>query len=96
MFKTKKSLGQNFLINPHVLDKIILAAEVNKNDTIIEVGSGTGNLTRKLAEGSKKVIAIEKDHRLIPILKENLKQFTNIEILEADVLKLEPTALLRY
>ena len=96
MFRTKKSLGQNFLINPHILDKIVSVAEITKNDTVIEIGPGTGNLTKRLAEKSKRTIAIERDRELIPILKENLKDYTNIEIIEGDILKLNPTALLRY
>ena len=59
----KKSLGQNFLINPHIIDKIIAAAEISKDDLIIEIGPGTGNLTKKLAEKAGRVVAIEKDHR---------------------------------
>ncbi len=83
----KKSLGQNFLINPRILDKIISAAEISKNDLILEVGPGTGNLTEKLAEKAGRVIAIEKDRRLIELLREKFKN-TNVEIVESDVLKL--------
>ncbi|MDP3792905.1 MAG: 16S rRNA (adenine(1518)-N(6)/adenine(1519)-N(6))-dimethyltransferase RsmA [bacterium] len=86
MIKPKKSLGQNWLINPRILDKIISAAEIDKNDTILEVGPGTGNLTKKLAEKAGRVLAIEKDHRLIPVLKETFENYPNIEIIEADVL----------
>lgn len=96
MFKTKKTLGQNFLVNPHILDRIITTAEISSTDTILEIGPGLGNLTSRLAAKAKEVVAIEKDHRLIPILKENLKEFDNIKIIEADILKLQPTALLHY
>ena len=65
----KKSLGQNFLVNRGVLDKIVAAAEIQKDDIILEVGPGTGNLTEKLASVAKKVIAVEKDRRLIGQLK---------------------------
>ncbi len=86
----KKSLGQNFLINPRILDKIIAAAEINSNDKVLEIGPGTGNLTAKLVESAGKVIAIEKDHRLIEVLKEKFKT-PNIEITEDDILKFQPT-----
>ncbi len=94
MFRAKKSLGQNFLINRGVLDKIINAAELDKNDTVIEIGPGTGVLTEKLAEKADKIIAIEKDRRLIEGLKEKFKN-TNVEIVEADVLKLDIGELFR-
>src|SRR3989344_5972122 len=86
MFTPKKSLGQNFLVNPHILDKIISAAEISKDDVILEVGPGTGNLTKKLAEKAKKVIAIEKDHRLIEPLKQTFKNHSNVEIMRGDIL----------
>src|SRR3989338_9978368 len=89
MFTPKKSLGQNFLVNPHILDKIVSAAEISKDDIILEVGPGTGNLTKKLAEKAQKVIAIEKDHRLIEPLRETFKNYPNVEIVEGDILKFE-------
>lgn len=82
----KKSLGQNFLINSQVLDKIVEAAEVSKSDVILEIGPGTGNLTEKLTEKTQKVITIEKDRRLIEPLQEKFKD-TNVKVIEADVLK---------
>lgn len=85
-FWNKRSLGQNFLINPHIIDKLITVADINKNDTIVEVGPGTGNLTKKLAEKAKQVIAVEKDSRLIPILKNEFKDIHNVEIVTGDVL----------
>lgn len=84
----KKSLGQNFLINTGVIARIIETAELNSNDTVIEVGPGTGNLTRALAERAGKVIAIEKDHRLISSLVSLEKQYSNLETLEADCLEM--------
>ncbi|TSC90632.1 MAG: 16S rRNA (adenine1518-N6/adenine1519-N6)-dimethyltransferase [Parcubacteria group bacterium Gr01-1014_2] len=84
----KKSLGQNFLVNPKILDKIVAAAEITKVDLVLEVGPGTGNLTEKLAAKAGKVIAIEKDRRLIETLKLKFKD-SNVEIIEADVLKLK-------
>ncbi len=82
----KKSLGQNFLINQGILDKIVQAVEVGPEDIIIEVGPGTGNLTEKLAKRAGQVIAIEKDRRLIEPLKEKFKN-SNVEIVEDDALK---------
>ncbi len=93
LIRAKKSLGQNFLVNPHILDKIISAAEISKDDIILEVGPGTGLLTKKLAEKAKRVIAVEKDGRLIPVLQETFKNYPNVEIIEADVLKLTRAAL---
>lgn len=90
----KKSLGQHFLVNPRVLDKIVAAAEISKNDVVLEVGPGTGNLTKKLAEKAGKVIAIEKDRRLIELLKETFKN-TNVEIAEGDILKLDIETLFK-
>ena len=85
-FKTKKSLGQNFLINPHILDKIVTAAEISKNDIILEIGPGTGLLTKKLADKAGQIIAIEKDNRLIEPLRERFRGYNNVEIKEGDIL----------
>ncbi|OGM99122.1 MAG: ribosomal RNA small subunit methyltransferase A [Candidatus Yanofskybacteria bacterium RIFCSPHIGHO2_01_FULL_39_8b] len=90
----KKELGQNLLINPRIINKIILAAEIAKNDLVIEVGPGTGNLTKKLAEKAGKVIAIEKDSRLIPSLKETFKDYSSVKIIEGDILKLNIETLI--
>lgn len=88
MFYTKKSLGQNFLINQGILDKIVTAAELSKDEIVVEIGPGTGNLTVKLSEKAGKVIAIEKDYRLIERLQEKFKN-TNVEIIEGDALKID-------
>ena len=93
-FWKKRSLGQNFLINPHIVSRVVSAAKITKNDTIVEVGPGLGNLTQKLAEKSKKVIAIEKDSRLISILKNNLSNYGNVDIIEGDILKIDTFTLL--
>lgn len=93
LFKARKSLGQNFLINPGILDKIVTAAELDKNDTVIEIGPGTGVLTEKLTEKSSRVIAVEKDRRLIEKLKEKFKN-VNVEIIEKDILKLDVEELI--
>lgn len=87
MFYTKKSLGQNFLINRGVLDKIVSAAELTKDDVVVEIGPGTGSLTKLLSEKAGQVIAVEKDNRLIENLRRKFKN-TNVEIIEDDILKL--------
>ena len=84
----KKSLGQNFLSNPKILDKIVDAAEITKEDTVLEIGPGTGNLTKKLAEKSGQVVAIEKDHRLIESLRAEMP--SNVKVIEGDILKFSP------
>ncbi|MBA7626866.1 Ribosomal RNA small subunit methyltransferase A [subsurface metagenome] len=83
-----KRLGQNFLINKGVLKTVIEAASLSSEDTVLEIGPGTGVLTLALAEKVKKVIAVEKDIRMIKILKETLKGFKNVEIIQGDILKL--------
>ncbi|OGN00214.1 MAG: ribosomal RNA small subunit methyltransferase A [Candidatus Yanofskybacteria bacterium RIFCSPHIGHO2_02_FULL_41_29] len=100
MVTPKKSLGQNFLINPHILERIVDAAEVSKDDIVLEVGPGTGNLTKELAKKAGKVIAIEKDRRLVNYLKNefSIKYATakNVEIIEADILRWVPSQLRWY
>lgn len=88
----KKSLGQNFLVNPGVLERIAAAAYINKSDTVLEVGPGTGNLTQKLAATGARILAVEKDHRLIEPLKEKFSALANVQIVENDILKLNPSA----
>lgn len=88
--KAKKNFGQNFLTNPGVLQKMIEAAELDKNDTVVEIGPGLGTLTIALAAVAGKIIAVEKDKNLIPILQENLKHFTNVSLIEMDALNFNP------
>src|SRR5690625_677512 len=76
-FTFKKSLGQNFIIDANILTKIIEKANINKNVGVIEIGPGIGSLTEQLAIHSKKVVAIEIDERLLPILEETLKDYNN-------------------
>lgn len=92
IINAKKSLGQNWLINPHILDKIISTAEISRNDTVLEVGPGTGLLTKKLAERAKRVVAVEKDHRLIPQILQLASQHKKVEIIEDDILEFDPTS----
>jgi 16S rRNA (adenine1518-N6/adenine1519-N6)-dimethyltransferase len=84
---TQKKLGQNFLVNPEVLQKIIASAELTVKDYVVEVGPGLGILTTELAQTAKKVTAIELDRHLIPPLKKNLAGFDNVEIKNQDALE---------
>lgn len=86
-FHFRKKLGQNFLIDPRVLDKIIEAAGIGKEDFVLEIGPGIGTLTQYLCEHARKVLAVEIDPKLIPILKETLADYKNIEIIHGDILK---------
>jgi len=83
--RPSKGLGQNFLIDKKVLGKIIEAAELKPEDTVLEIGPGIGTLTRELAKKIKIVIAVEKDKRMVEILKETLKDFKNVEVVKADI-----------
>lgn len=87
-FTFKKSLGQNFIIDPNILDKIVEKADLDKETGVIEIGPGIGALTQKLAENAGKVVAIEIDQRLIPILNETLVDNDNVVVINGDVLKL--------
>ena len=84
-----KQLGQNFLIDKNTVNKIISVAEVSENDVILEIGPGLGALTEELAVLSKKVYAIEIDHRLCSFLNEKFSKYDNVEIIHGDILKIE-------
>ena len=86
-FQFKKKFGQNFLIDPHVLDKIVDAAQITKDDFVLEIGPGIGTLTLYLCENARQVLAVEIDDKLIPILKETLQPYDNVEVLHGDILK---------
>ena len=88
-FSFKKRFGQNFLIDEHVLNKIISGAEINKDDTVLEIGPGIGTLTQALCEAAGEVIAVEIDRDLIPILEKTLDSFKNVRIINEDILKLD-------
>ena len=88
--KPKKSLGQNWLTNPRILEKIISAAEITGNDIVLEIGPGLGSLTERLSRKAGTVIAVEKDHRLIGFLKEKFKNQANVKLIESDILKFDP------
>ena len=87
--KPKKSLGQNFLIDNNIINKIVEIADINKNTTVMEIGCGYGNLTKAIASnGPKKIFAIEKDKKLSLFLKKKFKNFSNIEIINNDILNI--------
>jgi len=88
-FSFKKSLGQNFLIDTNILHKIVVAAELNKEKAVIEIGPGIGALTEQLARAAGKVMAVEIDQRLLPILQETLAPYPNVEVVHGDVLALD-------
>ncbi len=85
--RVSKKFGQNFLINENVFKKITRAAELSTKDIVLEIGPGIGNLTQFLAKKAKQVIAVEKDKRMIKILKETLSCYKNVKIIQADILK---------
>lgn len=88
-FLLKKNFGQNFLIDQHVINKIVEGASITKDDLIIEIGPGIGSLTEELLERAKLVVCIEIDKTLIPILEENFKDYDNLVIINEDVLKVD-------
>ena len=86
-FCFQKKFGQNFLIDGHVLDKIIAGAGVTKDDMVLEIGPGIGTMTQYLAEAAGKVVAVEIDRNLLPILQETLADYDNVKVIHADVLE---------
>lgn len=88
-FMFQKKFGQNFLIDTHVLEKIITAAGVTKEDFVLEIGPGIGTMTQFLAEHARQVIAVEIDKNLIPILEETLEEYTNVTVVNEDILKVD-------
>ncbi|HHX17736.1 MAG TPA: 16S rRNA (adenine(1518)-N(6)/adenine(1519)-N(6))-dimethyltransferase RsmA [Clostridium sp.] len=89
-----KSLGQNFLTDVNVVKKIVDTADITEDDVIIEVGPGIGTMTLELAKRAKKVIAIEIDKRLVPALEENLNNFSNVQIINMDIMKVDTNAII--
>ncbi len=94
-FVFQKKFGQNFLIDTHVLDKIIKAAEVTKEDLVLEIGPGIGTLTQYLCEAAREVIAVEIDKALIPILEDTLSSYDNVTVLNEDILKVDINKLVQ-
>lgn len=88
-FCFQKKFGQNFLIDGHVLDKIIAGAGVTKDDMVLEIGPGIGTMTQYLTEAAGKVVAVEIDRNLLPILQETLADYDNVKVIHADVLSLD-------
>lgn len=92
-FNFQKKFGQNFLIDTHVLDKIIRAAEITKDDFVLEIGPGIGTMTQYLAQAAREVVAVEIDKALIPILQDTLSGFPNAEVIHDDILKVDIAGL---
>lgn len=88
-FNFQKKFGQNFLIDTTVLDRIIEAAEITKDDCVLEIGPGIGTMTQYLAESAREVIAVEIDKNLIPILKDTLSAYDNVTVINDDILKVD-------
>ena len=88
-FNFSKTLGQNFLIDKNVLDKIVSASELNENSCVLEIGPGAGTLTRRLAETGARCTAVEIDKALLPILGETLAGFDNFNLINSDILKVD-------
>ena len=93
-FRLSKSLGQNFLTDKNIIDEIIESAQIGPEDLVMEIGPGIGVITMEAAEKAKKVIAVEIDKNLIPILKETLKDYDNVEIINKDILKTDVNGLI--
>ncbi len=87
--RPKKSLGQNFLVEDEALAKVAAAAELSPADTVLEIGPGLGSLTRHLAAAARRVVAVEVDAELLPALEHTLRAYDNVEIIQADILRLD-------
>ncbi len=88
-FNFQKKFGQNFLIDTHVLDKIIAAAQITKEDMVLEIGPGIGTMTQYLCENAREVVAVEIDKNLIPILEDTLSGYDNVSLINGDILKVD-------
>ena len=94
-FAFQKKFGQNFLIDTHVLEKIISAAGITKDDCVLEIGPGIGTMTQYLAESAGQVVAVEIDTNLLPILAETLKDYSNVKVINQDILKVDINSLVQ-
>ncbi len=94
-FNFQKKYGQNFLIDTHVLEKIIAASEIGPDDFVLEIGPGIGTMTQYLCETAREAAAVEIDRNLIPVLEDTLSAYKNVEIIQADILKLDIADLIR-
>ncbi|RKI39433.1 16S rRNA (adenine(1518)-N(6)/adenine(1519)-N(6))-dimethyltransferase RsmA [bacterium D16-51] len=92
-FHFQKKYGQNFLIDTHVLEKIIAAAEVTSEDFVLEIGPGIGTMTQYLCENARQVAAVEVDQKLIPVLEETLSGYQNVAVINEDILKIDVNEL---
>lgn len=92
-FHFQKKYGQNFLIDPHVLEKIIAAAEITPDDFVLEIGPGIGTMTQYLCENARQVAAVEVDQKLIPVLEETLSGYQNVTVINEDILKIDVNEL---
>ena len=92
-FNFQKKFGQNFLIDTHVLDKIIRSANITKEDFVLEIGPGIGTMTQYLCENAREVVAVEIDKNLIPILEDTLSEYDNVSVINEDILKVDLNAL---
>ena len=92
-FAFQKRFGQNFLIDSHVLDKIVNAAGITKEDCVLEIGPGIGTMTQYLAEHAGRVVAVEIDTNLLPILAETLKDYSNVTVINEDIMKVDMNSL---
>lgn len=88
-FNFQKKFGQNFLIDTHVLDKIIVAANITEDDLVLEIGPGIGTMTQYLCEHARQVVAVEIDKNLIPILEDTLSEYDNVKVIQNDILKVD-------
>jgi 16S rRNA (adenine1518-N6/adenine1519-N6)-dimethyltransferase len=94
-FNFQKKFGQNFLIDTHVLDKIVAAAGITKDDLVLEIGPGIGTMTQYLCENAREVIAVEIDKNLIPILEDTLSEYDNVTVINQDILKVDINQIAR-
>ncbi len=95
-FNFQKKYGQNFLIDANILEKIIAAAGIDRNDCVLEIGPGIGTMTQYLCENAREVVAVEIDKKLIPLLEQDtLSSYDNITILNEDILKVDINAVVR-
>lgn len=94
-FNFQKKYGQNFLIDTHVLEKIIREAGIGEDDFVLEIGPGIGTMTQYLCEAAREVAAVEIDRNLIPVLEDTLSAYDNVEIIHADILKIDIAELIR-
>jgi len=94
-FVMQKKFGQNFLVDTHILDKIVRAADITKEDLVLEIGPGIGTLTQYLCESAREVVAVEIDRKLIPVLEDTLSSYDNVTIINQDILKVDIRALVK-